>query len=537
MTTRRLPEQLTLTLGLDEPDDAAALQARVARQLGVGGSAVGRVRLLKRSIDARHGRVRFRLLLGLGDRSEAPGIGGAPLRECADRDRVVVVGDGPAGLFCAYQLARHGIGCSVLDRGKPVASRRRDIRQLATCGALNPESNYCFGEGGAGAYSDGKLYTRSRKRGNVRDVLELFVLHGAPRCILTDARPHVGSDRLPAVVTQWRERLQQVGVGFRFEARVTELLVEQRGGRAAVAGVRLGDGTELSARQVVLATGHSAVDVYGLLHQLGVSLRAKPFAVGLRIEHPQALINRIQYGDWAGHPRLPAATYRLACEVGGRGVYSFCMCPGGSVVPTATEPDRLVVNGMSRAQRGGPYGNSGLVVEVKPQDLEAAGYPLPLGGLQLLRRIEQAAYVAGGGALHAPATRATDFVGRRASTTLPASSYPLGLCATDVAAALDSAGVKFAERLRRALGVFERKMRGLLTDEAVLIGVETRTSSPVWVLRDPESLVTPELAGLYPCGEGAGYAGGIVSCALDGMRVANRIARDRGHELGRTASV
>ncbi|HEX2677290.1 MAG TPA: hypothetical protein VHM19_11635, partial [Polyangiales bacterium] len=421
--------------------------------------------------------------------------------------------------------ARHGVGCTVVDRGKPVQPRRHDLKGLQRLGTVNPDSNYCFGEGGAGTYSDGKLNTRAHKRGSVRDVIEILARHGAPEAILTDARPHIGSNRLPQVVSSMRAELTNVGVSFRFGARVVGLLTERsHKGEKRIAGVRFADGSEIAAQHVVLATGHSASDVLVMLQALGVTLEAKAFALGVRIEHPQALVNRIQYGRSADHPALPAAPYRLAETVDERGVFSFCMCPGGFIVPAATEPDGLVVNGMSLARRSSHYANSGLVVGVEPRDVERAGFRGVLGGVELQRTIERTAMQAGGGMLRAPATRVTDFVAGRGSSTLPASSYIPGLTATNVASVLDVAGLPFAQRLRAALRAFDKRMHGYMTEDAVLVGVESRTSSPVRVLRDPETLQTPDLAGLYPAGEGAGYAGGIMSAAMDGVRIAQRIA-------------
>ncbi|MGE0395849.1 MAG: NAD(P)/FAD-dependent oxidoreductase [Kofleriaceae bacterium] len=506
----------TVELGLDEPDDAAALGARLARQLEVSVSALPELELRKRSIDARRGRVRFHLVVG-AKREE--GVGGAALRETSG-EPVVIVGGGPAGLFCAYELARAGVRAVIVDRGKPVQARRRDLKGLTQHGRVDPDSNYCFGEGGAGTYSDGKLYTRSHKRGDVRDVIEVLALHGAPRDILVDARPHIGSNKLPKVITAMRESLERVGSEVRFGARVVDLVVHE--GRAV--GVRLADGGEVLGRAVVMATGHSARDVHALLARAGVRLEAKPFAMGVRIEHPQPLIDRIQYGRVAGHPKLPAAPYRLAFTPSdGRGAFSFCMCPGGWIVPASTEADGVVVNGMSLSRRDSPYANSGLVVAVELADLDRLGLARPMGGVELQAKLERAAASAGGGELRAPATRATDFVRGKASSTVPGTSYQPGLFATDVGEVLDTIGVPLAARLREALVHFDKQMRGYLTEEAVLVGVESRTSSPVRVPRDPERLVSPDIAGLYPCAEGAGYAGGIVSAAVDGARVARAI--------------
>jgi len=452
-------------------------------------------------------------------------LGGAPLRETAGSP-VVIIGAGPAGLFCAYELARAGIRAVVVDRGKTVQARRRDLKGLTQRGHVDTDSNYCFGEGGAGTYSDGKLYTRSHKRGDVRDVMEILAVHGAPPAILVDARPHIGSNRLPKVISAMRQTLEGVGSEVRFGARATHIIVEN--GRAI--GVRLGGGEALIGRRLVIATGHSARDVYTMLMAAGVHLEPKPFAVGVRIEHPQPLIDRIQYGRFAGHAKLPAAAYRLAFTPSdGRGAFSFCMCPGGWIVPAATEPDGVVVNGMSLSRRDSPYANSGLVVAIDPTDLPGDD---PLRGIAYQRAIEQAAARAGGGRLRAPAQRAVDFVRGRMSSTLPTTSYQPGLASADVNALLSVPDLPIAARLRDALRHFDRQMHGYLSEDAVLIGVESRTSSPVRVVRDPQSLESVALKGLYPCGEGAGYAGGIVSAAIDGMRVARAIVRSQFEGYG-----
>ena len=510
-------EEIAIEVGLDEPTDDAHLRRRVARALRIDEGALPELALVKRSIDARRGSVRFHYVFAVGAQP-ATDLGAPHPREVGPR-RVVIVGTGPAGLFCAYELARRGIGSVLLDRGKTVQPRRHDLKGLHQRGEVDPDSNYCFGEGGAGTYSDGKLYTRAHKRGSVRDVIEILARHGAPEDILTNARPHIGSNRLPKVISSMRAELQKVGVEFRFGARVVGLLAE----RGSARGVRLADGSEVTGDAVVLATGHSASDVLEWLQPL-VHLEPKSFALGVRIEHPQPVINRIQYGKHAGHPSLPAAAYRLAETVDARGVFSFCMCPGGFIVPAATVPGGLVVNGMSLSSRGSRYANAGLVVAVEVEDLAGAGFHGPLAGIALQRRIESAAFDAGGGKLRAPATRVTDFLASRASSTVPKTSYIPGIAATNVAEVLDCAGLPFAARLREALRAFERTLRGYVTDEAVLVGVESRTSSPVRVPRDPETLQSPDLGGLYPAGEGAGYAGGIMSAAMDGARIAAAIA-------------
>jgi uncharacterized FAD-dependent dehydrogenase len=522
-------DDFTLEVELDElersGDEAALLAGKLAARLGGSPAELPPLEVRKRSLDARRGRVRFHLVVGVASNAA---LGGAPVREVAGPP-VVIVGGGPAGLFCAYELARAGVASVILDRGKPVQARRRDLKGLTQHGRVDPDSNYCFGEGGAGTYSDGKLYTRSHKRGDVRDVIEILAIHGGPPEILVDARPHIGSNKLPRVITALRETLERAGSEVRFGARAVDLVVRDR--RAI--GVRLADGGEVTGRAVVIATGHSARDVHELLARAGVRLEAKPFAMGVRIEHPQPLIDRIQYGRAARHPALPAAAYKLAFTPDDRrGAFSFCMCPGGWIVPAATEPDAVVVNGMSLSRRDSPYANSGLVVSIDVADLERLGLALPLGGVTLQRTLERAAAVAGGGDLCAPATRATDFVRGRASSTVPASSYQPGLAAGDVGAVLDATGLPLAARLREALTAFDHQLRGYLTDEAVLVGVESRTSSPVRIPRDPARLESPDLAGLYPCAEGAGYAGGIVSAALDGMRVARAIALVAGPAAG-----
>lgn len=521
---RSIPDKIALDLGLDESEDTEYLRQRIARRLRCAPDELPEPRIVRRSVDARGGRIRFHLDVALDPQlSERMRDMGPLPREVQLPARVAIVGDGPAGLFAAYELARRGIASTVIDRGKPVQPRRVDLVSVQRQGHVDVDSNYCFGEGGAGTYSDGKLYTRSHKRGNIRDILAILVAHGAPDRILVDARPHIGSNRLPKVVRALRERLEQVGVVFRFGQRVIGIEIETQTGVRRVAGLKLLGGETIAAEVVILATGHSARDVYEWLDLAEIRLESKPFALGVRVEHPQRLVNRIQYGGCADHPRLPNADYQLAFTEQSRGVFSFCMCPGGFIVPAATEPDGVVVNGMSLARRDSPYANSGLVVGVEPEDLERAGFRGPLGGVEFQRSIERAAFAAGGGAFRAPATRVTDFVASRSSTDLPKSSYRPGITASDVAEVLDGAGVALAERLRRALLQFGKQMRGYLTSEAILVGVESRTSSPVRIPRDAGTLQHPELVGLYPAGEGGGHAGGIVSAAMDGVRIARAV--------------
>lgn len=543
-----LPDTIELTLSLDDADDDVALKRAVAKKLAVSVEDVPLARIARRVIDARKGHVRFHLSVSTQPPPDPTSLGEPLPKETDGKARVVVVGDGPCGLFAAWELSRRGIASIVVDRGKTVNPRRLDLRELNRpyLGRVDEDSNYCFGEGGAGTYSDGKLYTRATKRGDVRDVYETLVRHHAPTDILTDARPHIGSNLLPKVVTAMRERLESVGVRFVFGHRVIGLVTSrERGGGRRVRGVKLArvaprdddgaaavdtvslDGID-DVDAVVLATGHSARDVFRFLHDDGVRLEAKPFALGVRIEHPQNLINALQYGAAATHPKLPSASYSIAHTTDEGGVFSFCMCPGGFVVPASTSADALVVNGMSLKKRDNAYANSGFVASISVEDAARAGLVGPLALMELQQRIERAArraaLEAGGAGQAAPAARVTDFLAGRISATLPDTSYQPGLVGADLAAVLDASGVPIARRLREALQRFGRGMRGYAGHDAVLIGVESRTSSPVRVPRDDVTLMSPDVFGLYPAGEGAGFAGGIVSAALDGIRVGRAIA-------------
>jgi uncharacterized protein len=499
--------------------DPARLDREIRRAAGrrIGS---GSWRVVRKAIDARRGRVRLELRVELVPSGVAAHTRPEPLSLPAlqGATRVAIVGAGPAGMFCAWALAGRGIRSVVLERGKPVRPRRLDLAALTRRGDLDIESNYCFGEGGAGTFSDGKLYTRAYKRGDLDPVLEAFVAYGAPEAIRVDARPHIGTNKLPGVVTRMREHLESAGVEFRFQTRVEGLAV--RGNR--VIGVRLAGGETIDVPAVVVAVGHSARDVQLWLARAGAVVEPKPFAVGVRIEHPQAFVDRMQFGDLGGHPALGPASYRVVERVGDVGVFSFCMCPGGFMCPAATEPGAQVVNGWSPSSRGGRFANSGFVTEVGPRQLHDAGLDPadPWSGVELQRRLEARAYEAGGGSFVAPAQRLPDFVAGRGSTTLPPCSYPRGVAPERLDRLLGS----LAGPLRTALGAIEVRMPGFVGSEAIAVGVESRTSCPLRTVRDDATGQCPTIAGLFPCGEGAGYAGGIMSAALGGIRIALHVA-------------
>ena len=500
-------------------DDATERTSRLARRLGVAASAITHHVILRRSLDARKGApvsvLRVRVWIDEPFRPDpAPPLA---LQDVRGAPPVVIVGAGPAGLFAALTLIERGLRPIILERGADVRGRRLAVARITRAGIVDPETNYCFGEGGAGTFSDGKLYTRATKRGSVRGVLDVLVRHGAPADILIDAHPHVGTNRLPQVVQALRATIADCGGEVRFGTRVTDLSLA--GG--AVTGVVTGAGERLAGRGVVLATGHSARDVLSLLRHRGLALEAKPFAVGVRVEHPQPLIDRIQYHRTSRPPGVPPASYALVHQVDGRGVFSFCMCPGGVICPAATSGDEIVVNGWSPSSRGLGFANSGVVVEVTPEDLAPYAGDGVLAGIAFQRALEHAAFVAGGGGLVAPAQRLLDFVAGRTSADLPPCSYRPGVRSVNLHDVLPPG---IAERLRAGFRAFGRTMRGWLTNDAVVVGVETRTSSPVRIPRDATSRMHPEAAGLFPCGEGAGHAGGIMSAALDGQRAATALA-------------
>ncbi len=515
-----MPTLLELALDLDHADDIAAQRSLAGALLGIDESLIAGIRIRKRSIDARGATIRIRMQAEVYHNEVMPqeDLPRPDYRPVTGNRRVVIVGAGPAGLFAALRLIELGVRPIVLERGKDVRSRRRDLAAIQRHGIVNPDSNYCFGEGGAGTYSDGKLYTRSTKRGSVESVLRTLVAHGAREDILIDAHPHIGSNKLPIVVAAIRASILAAGGEIRFESRVVDFVRDAAG---RMLGVRTANGEETLGEAVILATGHSARDILALLHRSNILIEPKPFAMGVRIEHPQSLVDRVQYHNPVRDPRLPAASYRLACTVAERGVFSFCMCPGGFIVPSATEGDEVVVNGMSLSRRDSPFANSGMVVGVEPADLAPYAEHGPLAGIAYQKALEQMACSAGGGMQRAPGQRLTDFVAGRESATLPAASYKPGLTPAPLHELLPPA---LSERLQAGLKNFGRSMRGYMTEEAVLVGVESRTSSPVRVPRNPDTLEHPTVQRLFPCGEGAGFAGGIVSAALDGIRAADAAA-------------
>ncbi len=498
------------------------LAERAARELKVDRKRVKRVDIFKRSIDARQRQVIINLSLKIHvDEIDEQTVDHQPVTypDVRGKREVIVVGAGPAGLFAALELIELGYRPIVLERGKDVDSRRKDLAKISREQTVDPESNYCFGEGGAGAYSDGKLYTRSKKRGSVNKVLGIFVDHGAQHDILVDAHPHIGTDRLPEVIKAIRKTIEKAGGEVYFETRVDRLIIKDN----KVEGVFTADGRKFDG-PVILATGHSARDVYKMLDEAGVTMTPKGIAVGVRLEHNQKTIDQIQYHSPQGRGKyLPAAEYSMLTRVDGRAVYSFCMCPGGFIIPAASEKGQLVVNGMSPSNRGTQWANSGMVVEILPEDLPEYDKYGALKMLKFQEDVEHKFYEAADGTQRAPAQRMTDFVNGKRSETLPRSSYAPGV----FSARIDQLLPPFvSRRLQEGFKEFGRKSRGFLTDEAILVGDETRTSAPVQITRDRESLRHIDLAGLYPCGEGAGYAGGIVSAAIDGMRCAQAAVND-----------
>ena len=511
---------VSLSLSPELAANEAAVRRAALAEARLKDTPAVAVHLLRRSIDARS-RAGVKIILQVGITQNGVGVqapfdphlspvpaGGLP---------VVIVGAGPAGLFAALKLIQHGIRPIILERGKDVRARRRDLAQLTRAGIVDANSNYCFGEGGAGTYSDGKLYTRSTKRGDVARILNLFIHFGAHPDIAVDAHPHIGTNKLPAIITRLRAALEDCGGSVLFNTRLVDVKTENN----AVTGAVLADGTTIDCRHIILATGHSARDIFELLHHKGILVEAKPYALGVRIEHPQSIIDTAQYHCESRGAWLPPASYSLVAQEGGRGVFSFCMCPGGIIAAAATAPGEVVVNGWSPSKRNNPFANSGTVVTVSESDFAKYGFTGPLAGMQYQQMVERACFVAGGSTLAAPAQRLTDFVKGTVSATLPACSYTPGIHSVSLDTCLPA---EVQGALRGAVKTFGKRLRGYLTHEAVMVATESRTSSPVRIPRNAQTGEHPQIKGLFPCAEGAGYAGGIVSAAMDGERCADWVA-------------
>ncbi len=524
-----------LKLKPEELTDDRLVREHIAQENGIDAKSITGFHVLKKSMDARSRQIWFNMTLQVF--VNEPFVDRIPngliLKDVHHTKRsVVIVGAGPAGLYAALELISHGIKPILLERGKNVRDRRRDLAVLNKDGIVNPESNYCFGEGGAGTYSDGKLYTRSNKRGSIDKALNIFYQYGAEESVLFDAHPHIGTNKLPHIITAMREAILDAGGEFLFEKKVTDFILKNN----EIQYVVTSDDDKIPVEALILATGHSARDIFELLYKKDIEIEVKPFALGVRIEHPQALINEIQYCRHRSSQEnldiLPAASYSLVQQVDGKGVFSFCMCPGGIIAPAATSPGELVVNGWSPSKRNNPYANSGMVVQTElsyaiehfkqtkrfKEQKDWEENPLLLMYFQ--EEVERKCFAVGGGKMVAPAQRMTDFVARKVSQNLPDCSYVPGLHSTDLQNVLPS---YITKSLSDGFKRFNKSMPGYLTNEAVLVATESRTSSPVRIPRDKESLQHPQIKNLYPCGEGAGYAGGIISAAMDGMAVAQKI--------------
>ncbi|WP_316811124.1 NAD(P)/FAD-dependent oxidoreductase [Pedobacter heparinus] len=511
-----MQKEIEITMAPEHAGTETEIKKALSTSLKLDLARLKGYKILKRSIDARSRKVIYRLQVRVFiDELPLADFFTLNYQNVSNGKPVIIVGAGPAGLFAALQCIENGLKPIVLERGKAVKQRRRDLAAINKEGIVHTESNYCYGEGGAGTYSDGKLYTRSNKRGDINKVLQIFVQHGATADILVDARPHIGTNKLPHIITAIRETILNAGGELHFDQKVTDLLVDF----GKIKGVVLNDGNRLLADAVILATGHSARDIYELLHRKGILVEAKPFALGVRIEHPQAIIDAAQYHCDVRGAFLPPAYYSLVEQVGSRGVFSFCMCPGGIIAPCATDLHEIVVNGWSPSKRNNPFANSGTVVQVGLEDVKGEN---PLRMMHFQAQIEQQAFKLGGGNLVAPAQRMVDFVEGRLSADLPKNSYLPG---TKSVILKDTLPDFVASSLKNALPVFGKKMRGYYTNEAILVGVESRSSSPVRIPRDRDTFQHPQLAGLFPCAEGAGYAGGIVSAAIDGVNCANAVLK------------
>lgn len=504
-----------------EAADTNSLKRIIAQACSVSADKISGYNLLKQSIDARGKKVWFQLMVNvfIDEPYQSTRLIPLQLKDVSrSPKKVIVVGAGPAGLFAALTLIEQGIKPIVLERGKDVRARRRDLAAINKMGVVNAESNYCFGEGGAGTYSDGKLYTRSTKRGDVYKILSTLVHFGADEKNLYEAHPHIGTNKLPHIITAIRSKIIECGGEVLFEKKVTDFIVEKN----IIKTVCTADGDTLIADAVILATGHSARDIFQLLHSKKILIEAKPFALGVRVEHPQALIDSIQYHCPVRGEFLPAASYSLVQQVNGKGVFSFCMCPGGIIAPAATGVNEIVVNGWSPSKRNNPYANSGIVVSVEENDIQSFKKQGPLAAMYFQKSVEEKAFAEGGGKLVAPAQRMIDFSVNKISSSLPDCSYLPGIHSADLKNVLPSF---VHQALQFAFKEFGKKMKGYFTNDAVVVATESRTSSPVRIPRNNDSLQHLQIKNLYPCGEGAGYAGGIVSAAMDGEKVASQIAK------------
>jgi len=512
-----MPIELELSLSPTDAHNEAAIGKAIAERWN-GQLPPSSWRILRRSIDARHRNVKFLLRTEVFAHDEEMHDSFQPrlFESVHSKDHVVIVGAGPAGLFAALRCIELGIKPVIIERGKDVQQRRRDLAAIHKEHIVNPESNYCFGEGGAGTYSDGKLYTRSTKRGDVRSVLETLVQFGASPDILIDAHPHIGTNKLPKIIAAMRDKIIECGGEVHFNKKMTDLTIKN----GMLESITTAEGEVLKAKGFILATGHSARDIFQLLSSKKILLEFKPFALGVRAEHPQAIVDAVQYNCDIRPEILPPAAYSLVHQVNGRGVYSFCMCPGGIIAPCATAQDEIVTNGWSPSKRNNPWANSGIVVPVLWEDVKKFHGYGALAGMKFQEETEHNCWIAGGKTQSAPAQRLIDFVEGKISNNLPPCSYQPGLNSIDLNTVLPA---YIASHLREGFRAFGKKMKGYYTNDALLVAPESRTSSPVRIPREKETLQHPELANLYPCAEGAGYAGGIVSAAIDGEKVAQMV--------------
>ncbi|MFA7287837.1 MAG: FAD-binding protein [Melioribacteraceae bacterium] len=510
-------KETEIVVPLDFINDSEKIRELSALKIGIDLTELNFLKIRKRSIDARSKEPIFRFSV-IAYINEDPPLEIFPIKfkPVTSNQTCHIIGSGPAGLFAALKCIELNIKPIIFERGKDIQSRRRDLKAIQQDGIVNPDSNYCFGEGGAGTYSDGKLYTRSKKRGDVDSILSLFVFHGATPDILIDAHPHIGSNKLPKIINAIRDTIIQCGGVINFDCKLTGMTLDN----SQIKTITINELMEHKISKLILATGHSARDIYYLLNRENILIESKPFAIGVRIEHPQRIIDKIQYHSEIRHENLPASAYNFACQIGEKGVYSFCMCPGGIIVPASTEDDELVLNGMSVSRRDSPYANSGFVVTIDDKDWGESNNIF--AGLEYQSMIEKSVFNAGGGKQKSPAQRITDFVENKISSTLPGTSYIPGIVSSPLHEILPK---NISVPLQKALLETNKSMRGYFTNEALILAAETRTSSPIRIPRDNESKNHVEIKNLYPCGEGAGYAGGIISAAIDGQKTAEAIAK------------